>query len=596
MGGIQFNRISVEPNQSITFYVSIGIHENKEQIIQQSIKYLNEKTFNQGLLKSHEFFKKYVSGLEFNILDQQTSHQLSWVVLQPLLRRYFGNSYLPHHDYGHGGRGWRDLWQDLLALIMMNDSSVYDLLYNNFQGVRIDGSNATIIGDQPGEFKADRNMITRVWSDHGAWPLLTTKMYIDETGDLEFLLKNQYYFNDQFTHYTKKTKDKPLQNKLLNQNNELYTGTILEHLLLQNLVGHHNIGEHGFVRLEDADWNDGMDMAHNRGETIAFTHMYANNLRELANLIRLLPTPNIVLFEELLLLLVPNADLKTYFELVSSFKGNKVWIDQFKLADTLDHLAIDRINHLQKDAFINHQFQSYFDNDGNNPDEKGTSSLTGQAIALLSQTPSKKQAKELSKITKQQLFDKAIGGYHLNSNYHQILTNMGRAYGFAYGQKENGAVFSHMVIMYAYGLYQYDLINLGHEAAFTLLKQSQNIKSQVLLGIPEYFNNEGIGKYPYLTGSASWMLKLLRAEIFGVTLSFGKLTLKPKLKKIDFIDGKASITTFLFNQLRTITYHNHKNLDCGKYQISKIMMNNQIVQNLFSNLDGNLEVYLDDKL
>jgi len=31
--------------------------------------------------------------------------------------------------------------------------------YDNFAGVRIDGSNATIVGRQPGEFKADRNNI-----------------------------------------------------------------------------------------------------------------------------------------------------------------------------------------------------------------------------------------------------------------------------------------------------------------------------------------------------------------------------------------------------------------------------------------------------
>ena len=31
---------------------------------------------------------------------------------------------------------------------------------------------------------------------------------------------------------------------------------------------------------------------------------------------------------------------------------------------------------------------------------------------------------------------------------------MGRMFGFAYGEKENGAVFSHMAVMYANALYQ----------------------------------------------------------------------------------------------------------------------------------------------
>ncbi len=596
MGGIQYEKLILQPNEMITLYLSIGIHSDKEQVIKDNMKYLNNKFFNQGLKESSKFFSDYVNKLNFNISNKETSNQLSWVILQPMLRRYFGNSYLPHHDYGHGGRGWRDLWQDLLALIMMNDKSVFELLYNNFQGIRIDGSNATIIGDEPGEFKADRNMITRVWSDHGAWPLLTTKMYIDETGDLLFLLKNQHYFNDQFTHYTKKVKEKPVQNLLLNDVKEPYVGTILEHLLLQNLVGHHNIGEHGFVRLEDADWNDGLDMAHNRGETIAFTHMYANNLRTLASLIRKLPTSNIVMFEELKLLLTNDANISDFFDQVADFKGHQIWINQFILANQLDKLARTRIKYLRENAYFNNQFQSYFDNDGNDLDVDGTTALTGQTMALLCQTATKKQAIELSRTTKKHLFDKKIGGYHLNSNYNNVLTNMGRAFGFAYGQKENGAIFSHMVIMYAYGLYQYGLINLGHEAAFTLLEQAQNNKSKVLLGIPEYFTNDGIGKYPYLTGSASWMLRLLRNEIFGVSLELGVLVLKPKLKKNDFIENKATITTYIFNHLRTVTYHNPKNLDYGKYQIKKISINKLQVENEFRSLDGDIEVLLDEKL
>ena len=84
---------------------------------------------------------------------------MKWVTLQPILRRIYGCSFLPHHDYGRGGRGWRDLWQDCLALLLMEPAQVRDLLWNNFGGVRVDGSNASIIGSEPGEFIADRNSL-----------------------------------------------------------------------------------------------------------------------------------------------------------------------------------------------------------------------------------------------------------------------------------------------------------------------------------------------------------------------------------------------------------------------------------------------------
>ena len=61
---------------------------------------------------------------------------MRWVALQPTLRRLFGNSFLPYHDYGRGGRGWRDLWQDVLALLLTSDEAVDDLLLSYFAGVR----------------------------------------------------------------------------------------------------------------------------------------------------------------------------------------------------------------------------------------------------------------------------------------------------------------------------------------------------------------------------------------------------------------------------------------------------------------------------
>ena len=114
---------------------------------------------------------------------------MHWVNFQPMLRRIYGCSFLPHHDYGKGGRGWRDLWQDCLALLIMEPEQVRQMLIDNFGGVRFDGTNATIIGSKQGEFIADRNNITRVWMDHGAWPYLTTELYMQQTGDVEFLVE-----------------------------------------------------------------------------------------------------------------------------------------------------------------------------------------------------------------------------------------------------------------------------------------------------------------------------------------------------------------------------------------------------------------------
>ena len=87
---------------------------------------------------------------------------------------------------------------------MIEPSDVSETLLSYYAGVRMDGSNATIIGMVPGEFKADRNDIPRVWMDHGAWPLLTTQFYINQSGDWQFLLREQAYFKDSFSFRSKK--------------------------------------------------------------------------------------------------------------------------------------------------------------------------------------------------------------------------------------------------------------------------------------------------------------------------------------------------------------------------------------------------------
>ena len=133
--------------------------------------------------------------IAFATPDSDLNEWLSWVTFQPMLRRIYGNSYLPQFDYGRGGKGWRDLWQDCLALLLSDPDSVRPMLLHNFGGVRIDGSNATIIG-RGGGFIADRNNIPRTWMDHGVWPTYTTLLYVDQTGDLDFLLREREYFRD----------------------------------------------------------------------------------------------------------------------------------------------------------------------------------------------------------------------------------------------------------------------------------------------------------------------------------------------------------------------------------------------------------------
>lgn len=61
---------------------------------------------------------------------------------------------------------------------------------------------------------------------------------------------------------------------------------MLEHILIENLTSFYEVGEHNIMRLRGADWNDALDMAEQRGESVAFTYAYAGNLKHLARLLQ----------------------------------------------------------------------------------------------------------------------------------------------------------------------------------------------------------------------------------------------------------------------------------------------------------------------
>ena len=44
-------------------------------------------------------------------------------------------------------------------------------------------------------------------------------------------------------------------------------------------------------------------------------------------------------------------------------------------------------------------------------------------------------------------FDPTVGGYRLNTDFGEVMLTLGRAFGFAFGHKENGTMFSHMAVL-----------------------------------------------------------------------------------------------------------------------------------------------------
>lgn len=605
LGGICFDEITLEPEQTVSYTIMIGATKDTSEIEHAILKYDTKEKVEEALRKVKASFQEKVN-VRYYTGNETYDNYLRWISFQPILRRMYGCSFLPHHDYGKGGRGWRDLWQDCLALLIMNPSGVRQMIISNFGGVRLDGTNATIIGEKQGEFIADRNNITRVWMDHGFWPFLTTKLYIDQTGDIEILKEQVSYFKDQQVERGtgKDAKwDDTYGMKQKCADGNVYYGSILEHLLLQNLCAFYEVGEHNHIRMQGADWNDALDMAEQRGESVAFTCAYAGNLKDLAAYLRKYQTitkeNTITIASEIAMLLENRTELyenpdekqkllKAYTQLCAhTISGQTVKLAIQDIAEDLDGKAAWIMEHIRKsewvgDSWGNGWFNGYYDNQGRRVEgvfgQNVRMMLTGQVFAIMSGTAQKEQIKSICQSADQYLYQREIGGYRLNTNFLEEKFDLGRMFGFAYGEKENGAVFSHMVVMYANALYKQGFVKEGYKALQSLADTAMNFEvSKIYPGIPEYFNGKGRGMYHYLTGAASWYMLTMITEVFGVYGEVGKLIIEPKLVKEQFDkEGWASINLTFRKKRLKIRYYNPWHLSYGSYQIDYAVCDGQI--------------------
>ena len=596
MGAFRFPAVTLAPGQKAEYVLLLGVEDSEADIAAVWEKYGGQEKALDALESTRADWLEKVN-VRFATGDADFDCLMRWVCFQPFLRRLFGCSSLPHHDYGRGGRGWRDLWQDCLSLLLMDPGGVGRMIEKNFGGVRIDGTNATIIGDGDGNFIADRNGIARVWMDHALWPQMTVKLYIDQTGDVAILNRQAPYFKDaQAMRGTRiDPEHRPEQGCWQRTaGGEVYAGTILEHLLIQQLAAFYEVGRHNIYRLRGADWNDALDMAAAHGESVAFTCAYAGNLRELAGMIRLLQrstgAASARILEEALVLLNDQPEvldqveakhrvLEQYAGACShTISGRQVEVRLEDLAASLEKKASWLTAWLQGHEWIDAGdgqgwYNSYYDDHGCAVEGIFPTGvrmmLTGQVFAIMGGVATDAQVGQITRSADRYLYRREIGGYRLNTDFHELKFDLGRMFGFAYGEKENGAVFSHMAVMYANALYRRGFVQEGWKALKSLADTALDFDtSRIYPGIPEYFRADGRGMYHYLTGAASWYMMTMITQVFGVRGEAGDLLLEPKLTAGQFDEkGRAMVSVTFAGRRLTVCYENPERLDYGSYRI-----------------------------
>ena len=140
----------------------------------------------------------------------------------------------------------------------------------------------------------------------------------------------------------------------------------MEHLILENVICSLNIGEHGNINLEDGDWNDQLDMASDKGETIPFTAFYGSNLCNIAELLEMQMKKEgrkaVSLFEEMEMLLLGLKEegtengqeiLEKYYKQIrSGISGRKKEMPIQQLIDMLRWKGQSLLQQIRKNEWI----------------------------------------------------------------------------------------------------------------------------------------------------------------------------------------------------------------------------------------------------
>ncbi|UCG35450.1 MAG: cellobiose phosphorylase, partial [Candidatus Omnitrophota bacterium] len=108
-GALRFKNKKLNPGKEANYVLVLGIENDKRKIKSNFTKLNTPQKVEHALENTKKYWQGYLSRLDFDFQDKNFNNWLRWVKLQPTLRKLFGCSFLPHFDYGKGGRGWRDL-------------------------------------------------------------------------------------------------------------------------------------------------------------------------------------------------------------------------------------------------------------------------------------------------------------------------------------------------------------------------------------------------------------------------------------------------------------------------------------------------------
>lgn len=173
-------------------------------------------------------------------------------------------------------------------------------------------------------------------------------------------------------------------------------------------------------------------------------------------------------------------------------------------------------------------------------DKEGRIYLNPQSWAILSGVAdSTKQQKILQQIDKQ--LNTPDGVMMLAPSYTCMQEDIGRITQKSPGVAENGSIYNHAAIFYAYSLYQINEFERAFEVLKKMIPESESIlrRGQLPTFIPNYYrgayyqypDSAGRSSQLFNTGTVAWFYRCVIEELCGLKGDNGDLLVSPKLPK-----------------------------------------------------------------
>ena len=223
--------------------------------------------------------------------DTNFGNWMRWVIYEPFCRKVTAIRICPTTITDGAAADGAICGSDMLGLFLVDPLSTREDIINNFLGRTDRRQQCHHHWLQTrricGRSKQYRPHLVRSRD----MAILYSQLLYPPDRRLRYPAKRHYLLERSFTCAIRPSTNNGIVRRVTGSKaatGKIYRGSILEHVLLQQLSAFFHVGQHNNMLLEGGNWNDTYDMARKKGESVCFFNWYGWNLRTMAEVLETL--------------------------------------------------------------------------------------------------------------------------------------------------------------------------------------------------------------------------------------------------------------------------------------------------------------------